>query len=134
LSSVDCWTQVYWVWHFARPMFPWVQITVEPKYVGSGISSDPCYLGFNGRLNLRMLGLTFQQTHVFLGSGDGWTQVYWIWHITNPKIHWVRLIAESKCFWFGITSDPCSSRFNRLLNPNILSLDVTSSNYKVMKS
>jgi len=48
---------------------------VESKYIGSDSSPNPCLLKFNMRLKSSMLGMIACQTHVYLGSTRGQTQV-----------------------------------------------------------
>lgn len=50
----------------------WAQHVVEPKYVGSGSSSDPHLIGLITWLKLRILDLTTHQTHIPLDSARGW--------------------------------------------------------------
>jgi hypothetical protein len=49
-------------------MSVWAQRVVESKIIKSGNSLDPYVHELGVQLNLRMLGVTARQTHVYLGS------------------------------------------------------------------
>jgi UDP-N-acetylmuramyl pentapeptide phosphotransferase/UDP-N-acetylglucosamine-1-phosphate transferase len=150
LSSADDWTQVFWVWHIAKPTLSqvflglvdgWIQICwvwrlTKPKFPWVQLMAKPRCIGFNGWLNPSMLYLLSCQTLISLSSADDWTQVFWVWHIAKPtlsqvflglvdgwiQICWVWRLTKPKFPWVQLMAKPKCIGFNGWLNPSMLYL------------